>query len=188
MTEQYTRVHVIGSAGSGKTTLARKLAAALHAPCHELDYIGYENGAKRPLGVRLEDVRRIASGPAWVSEGGFIWWVEDLLQSADLIVWLDLPWTLCYRRIVMRHVKADLAGNNAYPGFLKMLRFAKGVRPYALDTVPAAPSNPNDDAANNRAAVAHVLGPYLNKTIHCRRPADVAAFLSLVEGPSGLGG
>ena len=188
MTENYTRIHVIGSAGSGKTTLARRLAAAMNAPCHELDQVGYENGAKRPLDVRLADVRRIASQPAWVSEGGFVWWVEDLLQGADVIVWLDLPWTLCYRRVVMRHVRADLAGNNAYPGFLKMLRFAKGVRPYSLDTVPAVPSDPNDDAANNRAAVSQVLNAYADKTIHCRRPADVAAFLSQVEEQNGNGG
>ena len=167
--------------------MARRLAAALHAPCHELDHVGYENGGKRPLDVRLEDVRRIASEALWVSEGGFVWWVEDLLQSANVIVWLDLHWTLCYRRVVMRHVRADIAGNNAYPGFLKMLRFAKGVRPYYLDPVPAVPSDPNDDAANNRAAVTQVLKPYANKTIHCRRPADVAAFLSQVERQNGFG-
>lgn len=164
------------------------MAVALNAPCFELDHIGYENGAKRSLDVRLEDVRRIASQPAWVSEGGFVWWVDDLLQSADVIVWLDLRWTLCYQRIVMRHLRADVAGNNAHPGFLKMLRFAGGVRPYYLDPVPAVPTTPDDDAAWNRAAVAQVLSAYVSKTIRCRRPADVTAFLSRVEDQNGLGG
>ena len=176
------RLHIIGSGGSGKTTLARKLAGHLNAPCYELDHIGYENGnaAKRSLNARYEDVRRISSQPTWVSEGGFVWWVDDLLQSADVIVWLDLHWATCYRRIVMRHIRADIAGNNLHPGFLKMLRFAKGVRPYYLDPVPAVPSAADDDARNNRAAVAQVLSPYSDKVIHCRRPADVAAFLSQV--------
>jgi len=179
-TSSQKRIHIIGSAGSGKTTLARQLAAVLNAPCYELDNIGYANHANRSLELRLEDVRQIVSQPTWVSEGGFIWWVDDLLRGADVIVWLDLHWTLCYRRIVLRHVRADIARNNSHPGFLKMLRFAKGVRPYYLNPVPAIPSAADDDSSN-RAAVAQVLGPYSHKTIHCRRPADVAGFLSQMK-------
>lgn len=131
--------------------------------------------------LRLEDVRQIESQPTWVSEGGFIWWVDDLLRGADVIIWLDLHWTLCYRRIVLRHIRADIARNNSHPGFLTMLRFAKGVRPYYLDPVPAVPADANDDATKNRAAVAQALSPYSHKTIHCRHPADVAGFLSQME-------
>ncbi len=169
------RIHVIGSSGSGKTTLARQLAAGLDAPCYELDNIGYDGHSKRSLEERLDDVREIAVQPAWVSEGAFIWWIDDLLQNADVIVWLDLHWTLCYQRIVLRHIRADLARTNAYPGFVKMLRFAKGVQPYYLDAIPAVPTDPNDDGASNRAAVGQVLRAYSDKTIRCRRPADVSA-------------
>lgn len=161
--------------------MARQAAAALQVPCYELDGIGYDGHAKRSLEQRLGDVRQIASLPAWVSEGGFVWWVDDLLQSADVIVWLDLHWTLCYRRIVLRHIRADLAGTNSHPGFLKMLRFAEGVRPYYTNPIPVVPADPNDDAAKNRAAVAQVLRAYSAKTVHCHRPADVSAFLSQMK-------
>lgn len=188
MSDNYERIHIIGTSGSGKTTLARKLAAVLGSPCYELDHIGYENGsgAKRSLDLRYKDVREIVSQLAWVSEGGFVWWVDDLLQGADVIVWLDLHWTTCYRRIVLRHVRADIASDNLHPGFLRMLRFAKGVRPYYLDPIPAVPSAADDDAAWNRAAVAQVLSRYSNKVIHCRRPTDVAAFLARVVKQSRL--
>ena len=174
MTDSAKRVHIIGCGGSGKTTLARQLAEALHAPCYELDHIGYDHHSKRSLEERLHDVRQIAVQPQWVAEGGYLWWVDDLLQSADVIVWLDLHWTLCYRRIVLRHIRADLARTNTHPGFFKMLRFAKGVRQYYLNPVPTVPADPNDDAAN-RAAVAQVLRAYPSKTVHCTRSADVAA-------------
>lgn len=175
------RIHIIGCGGSGKTTLARQLAAILDAPCYELDQIGYDNHSKRSLGDRLHAVRQIAAHSAWVSEGGYLWWVEDLLLSADIIVWLDLHWTLCYQRIVLRHVRADLARTNAHLGFMKMLRFAGGKRQYYLDPTPAVPADPNDDAAMNRAAVAQVLSAYADKVVQCRRPADAATFLSQIK-------
>ena len=98
-------------AGSGKTTLARQLAARLNAPCYELDVIGYENGsgAKRPLEQRQADIQKIIEQPSWIVEGAFLWWIDDLLTHADVIVWLDLHWRLCWWRIVLRHIKADLS-------------------------------------------------------------------------------
>lgn len=176
-----TRIHTIGSGGSGNATLARQLATVLSAPCHALDHIGYSGHARRSLEDRYADVRRIAASPAWILEGGFVWWAENLLEAAGTIVWLDLPWFLCWRRIVTRHVKADLARTNAHPGFRSMLRFAAGVRPYYLNPVPAVPSAPDDDAAKNRAAVAQVLAAYPGKVTHCHRPREAAAFLAQVR-------
>lgn len=179
------RIHIIGSGGSGKTTLAGQLAAVFHVPCYELDHIGYRDQAKRSLDDRYAAVRRIAAQPAWVSEGGFVWWVKDLLQAADTIVWLDLHWTLCWCRIVTRHIRADLAHTNAHPGFRSMLRFAAGVRPYYLNPIPAVPSAPDDDAAKNRAAVAQVLAAHPGKVVQCRRPKEVAAFLAQMKPAAG---
>ena len=171
------RIHIIGCGGSGKTTLARQVTNVLDAPCYELDNIGYAHHSKRSLEERLQDVRQIAAQPQWVSEGAYLWWTDDLFHHADTIVWLDLHWTVCYQRIVMRHIRADLARTNTHPGFRKMLRFAGGKRQYYLNPVPGVPTDPNDDNAMNRAAVAQVLQAYSGKTVHCRRPADVTAWL-----------
>lgn len=169
-------------AGSGKTTLARQLAALLHAPYFELDVVGYENGAggQRPLEARQRDLAHIVAQPAWVTEGMFIWWIDELLRHADVIVWLDLHWLRCYWRIIKRHIAADLSRTNRHPGYLKLLRFASWVRPYYQSKEIRTPSSPMDDGAN-RITTAHVLSRYPNKVIVCRSPADVKRFVAKMQ-------
>lgn len=179
------RVHIIGGPGSGKTTLARILSERMRTPPFDLDEIGYEGGAgpSRPLAVKLEDVRRIASQPTWITEGAFLWWTEDLFHAADVIVWLDLPFRIAARRIVLRHLKAELAGRNRHPGWRNLLRFLNGVRRYHRSETPARPRALDDDGAVTRYATAEALTPYVSKVVHCWCPANVASFLASLPEP-----
>lgn len=97
------RIIVLGCAGSGKTTFARRLGAALQAPVICLDEIW---GSDRTHGVLVEFRRLMESmhaGEAWVSDGNFAQATFDLrLPRADLIVWLELPRAICLWRTVGR--------------------------------------------------------------------------------------
>ncbi|HEY8292076.1 MAG TPA: hypothetical protein VIG44_06295 [Thermomicrobiales bacterium] len=172
MTE-WQRIHIVGGAGSGKTTLARRLAAHRSVPIYDLDQVAYEGGAgaKRPLSARLADVRRIAAEPDWVTEGIYLWWTDELLRAADVVVWLDLPWRIGARRVVIRHLRASLAGTNRHRGIRKLLRFLRATRRYYHSKSP--PLSPDDDAATSRAATVAALAEHGAKVVHCRRPADV---------------
>jgi adenylate kinase family enzyme len=172
MTE-WRRIHIIGGAGSGKTTLARSLAAYRSVPIYDLDQVAYEDGAgaKRSLSARLADVRRIAASPDWVTEGIFLWWTDELLRAADVVVWLDLPWHIGARRVVIRHLRASLAGTNRHRGIRRLLRFLRATRRYYRSKSPSLA--PDDDAATSRAATIAALAEHGTKVIHCRRPTDV---------------
>ena len=179
-TQALKRIHILGAAGSGKTTLARWSAKRLVCPWYELDAIAYEGGyaRKRTLEERLTSLQEITPQPTWVTEGFFLWWIDDLLDAADAIVWLDLPWHVSMPRIVTRHIKLSWAGTNRHPGIRNLINFVWGCRPYYLESEARIPQARDDDFSVNRAGVVQYLQSYMSKVIQCRRPADVDQFLA----------
>ncbi|MCC6456140.1 MAG: hypothetical protein IT328_14395 [Caldilineaceae bacterium] len=175
---QAKRIHIIGGAGSGKTTLAQQLSQRLDVPCYHLDKIAYEGGAGRKIALdtRLKSIDAILAQPGWVTEGVFLWWTEPLLEEADLILWLDLPFRINGWRIVKRHVQLSWAGTNPHAGLGKLLRFLAHVMHSQTTRTVIAPKAPDDDAATTRAATAQVMSQYQEKVTRCTRPAEVAMF------------
>jgi hypothetical protein len=171
-------VHIVGGPGSGKTTLARRLADIIEAPAIDLDSIGYEGGAgvKRPLKERLVLLGQVLKRPAWITEGIYLWWTEPLFDAADVIVWLDVPWRVAAWRIVRRHFAASFRRDNPHSGLLRLLRFFAGTWAYYRGAA-VPPESPDDDDATSRAATAESLAPYTAKVVRCCRQADVDAFL-----------
>jgi len=137
------RIYIVGGPGSGKTTLAEALAdrfavAVLRLDEH-LDWRGL------PGGVRLE--RDAAGHPSeamlaarktllaehlaregWIVEGAEPVFIDRVAESSDLVVWCDVPFPMAALRIARRHIRADLAGTNAFPGYWRLYRFLRSVR------------------------------------------------------------
>jgi adenylate kinase family enzyme len=93
------KVLVGGITGTGKSTLARQVAARLGLPFHEMDALFHGPGwVPRP--TFEAEVERITAGAAWVFDSHGYPQVRDLVWSrADTVIWLDYP-----RRIVMSRV------------------------------------------------------------------------------------
>ncbi len=167
----WRKVHIIGGAGSGKSTLARRLSVELGAPAYDLDCIAYEGGAgpKQSEAERRATVQRIAAEPKRVTEGIYLWWIEDLLCAADVNLWLDIPYHVAAWRIVRRHIAASLRGINRHPGWWRLARFIVATRSYYRRHTPVVPADACDDLAITRAATARALSPYRYKVVHSRR-------------------
>jgi adenylate kinase family enzyme len=85
-------VSVVGSPGSGKTTVGRALAGALDVPFIELDSIFHQPGwVELDREVFRSRVREAADADSWVIDGnysavrGLVW------ARADTVVFLDVP-------------------------------------------------------------------------------------------------
>lgn len=132
------RIVIVGRTGSGKTTLARELAAKLDVPHVELDslYFG-PDFSTAPLGVLRERTSAAISGEQWVTDGNKRA-VRDLVwPRADTIVWLDYPLTVSlwrlgkraiWRTSALRAKAAESKSEGKQTGLFKqMLAAAKGV-------------------------------------------------------------
>ena len=100
------RVRVVGSSGAGKSTLAGPLARRLGVPLLEVDAILYRPGWRTVGAAEYEaalDAFRTGPGSAgWVVDGGYPTVADGLADTADTVVWLDLPRGVVMARLVRR--------------------------------------------------------------------------------------
>lgn len=177
------KIHIIGGGGSGKTTLAQQLSALINVPHYALDAVAYEGGAgeKRSLATREAEVARISAESAWITEGIFLWWTAPLMEQAELIIWLDLPAPIAAWRIVWRHFKKSLQGDNPHSGFKKLYKFVSHQYSHYYQPEPTRPSAPDDDGATTRAATIIALEPFETKVARCRNNRELETLLSSLQ-------
>jgi adenylate kinase family enzyme len=184
------RIHIVGGPGGGKTTLAGRLAELTGAPVLDLDGQALRHIASmsRPydfealLLLREAEIADFVAQVTWIGEGAFIGEQRLLLELADLVVWIDVPWSVASRRILLRHVKASLARNNRFPGLGNLYtfwrwcsRYYKGSNPHGLN-VWRSP--------NTRATLDECLRPHQHKLVVCHSNADIDRLVQRVT--SGL--
>lgn len=111
------RVSVIGNAGSGKSALARALAARLGVPHVELDGIYHQPGWIPLAGE--EFVRRVgaaAAGDGWVIDGNYSAVRPLIWARADTVIWLDPPRRVVMRRLIWRTIRRVISRTELWNG------------------------------------------------------------------------
>jgi putative MATE family efflux protein len=93
-----TRIAILGGAGAGKSTLARRLGSALDLPVIHLDRIVYDAGWSRIAPDLARERLAAQLGEAWIVDGVYTEALQLTLPVADLVLWLDQPtWRRLYR-------------------------------------------------------------------------------------------
>jgi len=132
------RVLVAGVSGVGKTTMARRLAAAWALPYTEIDAL-FHGPQWVPRESFDDDVAALVATPAWVTEWQYATARPVLAAHADLLVWLDLPFRVTLARVIRRTVKRARTGEtlwngNVEPGLWHAFTASEGIVVWAVRT------------------------------------------------------
>jgi len=174
---------VVGNSGSGKTTIARAIAAALGIPHLELDAIFHQPGWQ-PLAT--SEFRRIVgeftAGPSWVVDGNYSKAQDIIWDRADTVVWVDPPRHRVMRQLVARTLRrmatrAELwNGNREAWSNLFRLDPEQSILAWAW-------TNHHGYRARYLAAQADPANAQLT-FVRVRTPADAAALLRDIDPPA----
>jgi adenylate kinase family enzyme len=111
------RISVVGTSGSGKSTVGRQLARGLGVPFVELDSIYHQPGwVPLPAEEFRRRVAEEAAGEGWVIDGNYSKARPLVWARADTVVWLDLPrWTVM-RQVTWRSLRRAAFGTELWNG------------------------------------------------------------------------
>ncbi|MFE7223856.1 AAA family ATPase [Nocardioides sp. NPDC057577] len=112
------RVSVVGSSGSGKSTVARRLADILGVPYIELDAIHWRPGwVEEEPDVFVDRVREATRGDAWVIDGNYQSKVGTLVwEPAELVVWVNPPRWRVMVQVTLRTLRRAMRREELWNG------------------------------------------------------------------------
>jgi adenylate kinase family enzyme len=111
------RVLMLGSSGSGKTTVGRALAEQLGVPFVELDALNHQPGWTKPSDdqFRRHVAERVAAD-GWVVDGNYPVVRQLVLERATTVVWFDYPRWLVMSRVIRRSIRRAITRKELWNG------------------------------------------------------------------------
>ena len=115
--DSFQRINVVGSSGSGKTTVGKRIAERLAYPFVELDEIQWKpNWTESTEEELFTNLERSLSGESWVLDGNYSKTVPIKWKRVQLVVWLDLPYWLILFQVISRTIRRSLTQEALWAG------------------------------------------------------------------------
>jgi len=119
------RIVVVGSSGSGKTTVSREIGSRLGLPVLEMDSVYHqENWEPLPDDEFRSILSEFVTQDGWVVDGNYshLGVDEVLWPRADTIVWLDKGRLITAWRVLSRTVRRSVTREELWAGNREQLR------------------------------------------------------------------
>ena len=165
-TKVLERSLVIGCGGSGKSTFARSLAAVTGNPLIHLDREYWRPGWVEPATDEWETaVASLIAAERWVMDGNYSRTLNQRLERATAVFFLDMPRHYCLRRVLLRTYQ--------YRGESRPDMTEGCPEKVDLEFLGWIWNYPR----RSRAKVRALLDDYRGTLVHFSRPAQVEDFL-----------
>lgn len=146
----FSRIAVIGCPGSGKTTFTKRLGEILARPVIHLDKVLWgANWQMLPYDERQVIHAKLISADNWIIDGMWKSHLEQRMERATLVIFLDYKRSVSMRRALKRRITyrgkqrddiADGCLEKLDNYFLRYIwTFRRKVRPIILDSLTAHP-------------------------------------------------
>jgi adenylate kinase family enzyme/N-acetylglutamate synthase-like GNAT family acetyltransferase len=112
-----TRINVIGTSGTGKSTFARKLSERLGCQHIEMDKVFWgPNWHWPPDEVFFGNLRKALSQDKWVLDGNYTRTIPIKWERIEMVVWLDYSFALTLFQAVKRALKRSMTQEELWEG------------------------------------------------------------------------
>ena len=111
------RINVVGTTGSGKTTLAKNLSKKFSYQRVELDALWWDANWTNPtVEVFRQRVEEAVSSDSWVVDGNYGAVRDIVWERVETIIWLDYPLWLILLQLFKRTVRRLTANEEIWNG------------------------------------------------------------------------
>lgn len=101
--KKYKKIVILGSAGSGKTTLANYIAKKTGIEVVHLDKVFWlPNWEVRPKEDWTSIMEELVQKESWIMDGNYINTLKTRLENADLVIMLDIKTSICVLSVIYR--------------------------------------------------------------------------------------
>lgn len=169
------KIRIIGVAGTGKTTLAKRIARIMKCKYYELDDYYW----KRKFDIERSDrerrmmLKKAAIKKQWVIEGGSSSWTKISFRNADIILCLYAPLHKMAYRILKRYIHRKYFTSNKYNENLKD----------AIELIRYSHYKKNLPITHKKS-FKRTLMPYKHKILHLHTSKHINNFLHKLKQQS----
>ena len=123
--EDWARVNIVGSSGSGKSALRQKLADTLGHPPIEIDALFWGPNWTEPVDAEfMAKLEKALELTTWVLDGNYDRTRPIKWSKATMVIWLDLPYWQVLWQVFIRTMKRSLTRETLWSGNQESFRKA----------------------------------------------------------------